>query len=303
VASVVSLPGLAGGPAAAARALTAARTDPALAAQLSPIVNAARGATVTLMTVVPRTSFDSAQAGRLVAALRDELPQALRGTGMQALVGGTSAAIADFGHEINTKTLLVLGLIVALAVALLAIAFRSLPVALTGLAGTLLSVGATYGLLVLVFQKGFGQSILGFHSPGYIQVWLPLLLFAILVGLSTDYQVFLISRVKEEYERNGDPAGAIAAGLRRSGPVILSAATIMIIVFASFLLARVFEVKELGFAAAVAVFIDAAITRRLLVPAALRLLGRHAWPRTRLPSASPQAEITPATRQSTQART
>jgi putative drug exporter of the RND superfamily len=277
VASVISLPSLTGGPAAADRALAAARADRALAAELAPVVNAAHGATITLMTVVPRTAFDSASAAQLVTSLRRELPPALRGTGLRAFVGGTTAAIVDLGHEINAQTPLVLALILALAVVLLAAAFGSPLVALTGLAGTLLSVGAAYGLLVLVFQKGSGQAILGFRSPGFIQDWLPLFLFAILVGLSTDYQVFLISRVREEWERTRDPARAIITGLRRSGPVILSAATIMIIVFASFMLARVFELKELGFALTAAVLIDAAVTRRVLVPAALRLLGSRAW--------------------------
>jgi putative drug exporter of the RND superfamily len=297
VASVTSLPALAGGPAAAARALAAARADPALAAQLSPVVNAAHGATVTLMTVSPRTAFDSAQSAELVTSLRSELPGALRGTGMRALVGGTSAAIADFGREISAKTPLVIGLIVALAAVLLVISFGSAPVALIGLAGTLLSVGAAYGLVHCVFQKGIGHSVLGFQSPGYIQDWLPLFLFAVLVGLSTDYQVFLISRVKEEWEHSGDAARAVAAGLQRSGPVILSAAAIMVVVFASFLLGRVFELKELGFALAVVVLIDAALTRRLLVPAALRLLGSHAWTRTRPPGSGQRANLEPGTRQ------
>lgn len=277
VASVTSLPVLTGGPAAAASALAAARADPALAATLSPVVNAAHGGTLTLMTVTPRDSFDSAQATQLVGRIRQELPAALQGTGLHALVGGASAAITDLSAEISAKTPLVIALILAVALLLLAAAFRSPAVALIGLAGTMLSVGAAYGLLVLVFQEGAGQPVFGFTSPGFIQDWLPLLLFAVLVGLSTDYQVFLISRVREEWERGHDAAGAIAAGLRRSGPVILSAATIMVIVFASFLLARVFELKELGFALAVVVLLDAAVTRRLLVPAALRLLGRRAW--------------------------
>lgn len=289
VASVTDLPALAGGPGAAARVLAAARTNPALAAQLAPVVNAAHGATATLTTVVPRTAFDSAQAAQLVADLRGELPVALRGTGLHALVGGATAAIVDLGHEINSKSPLVLALIIAFSFMLLAAAFRSPLVALTGLAGTLLSVGAAYGLLVLVFQKGMGQAVLGFQSPGYIQDWLPLFLFAVLVGLSTDYQVFLISRVKEEWEHTRDPARAIAVGLQRSGPVILSAATIMIIVFASFLLASVFELKELGFALAAAVIIDAAVTRRLLVPAALHLLGSYAW--TRQPAARRKVQL------------
>lgn len=287
VASVTSLPAMLGGPAAAAWTLAAARTDPALAAALSPVVNAAHGATLTVMTITPRTAFDSAQAAQLVTGLRRELPAALRGTGMQALVGGATAEATDLISEINAKTPLVLAVIVAVALLLLAAAFRSPLVALIGLAGTLLSVGAAYGLVVLVFQKGAGQTVLGFHSPGYTQYYLPLTLFAVLVGLSTDYQVFLISRVKEEWERSHDAARAVAAGLRRSGRVIVSAATIMIILFASFLLAAEIDLKELGFALAVVVLIDAMLTRRLLVPAALRLLGDRAWIRPGRPTPQP----------------
>jgi putative drug exporter of the RND superfamily len=275
VRSVSSLPDMLGGPAAAARVLAAARINPSLTAQLSPIVNVAHGTTV--MTVTPRTAFDSTQANQLVSGLRHELPGALRGTGMRAYVGGATAEIADFTSEVNAKTPLVITVIIVIALLLLAAAYRSPLVALTGLLGTLLSVGAAYGLVVLVFQKGGGQAVLGFRSPGYTQGYLPLSLFAVLTGLSTDYQVFLISRIKEEWDRSHDAARAIAVGLHHSGRVILSAATIMVIVFASFLLATRIDLKELGFALAIVVLIDAAITRRLLVPAALRLLGSRAW--------------------------
>jgi RND superfamily putative drug exporter len=192
-------------------------------------------------------------------------------------VGGATSEVTDLTDAINAKTWLVVGVIVAVALALLGAAFRSPLVALSGLLGTLLSVGAVLGLVVLVFQKGAGQSVLGFRSPGYVQDYLPLVLFAILVGLSTDYQVFLISRVREEWERSHDAAGALVAGLQHSSRVILSAATIMVIVFASFMFASEVELKELGFAFAAVVLVDAALTRRLLVPAALRLLGRQAW--------------------------
>jgi putative drug exporter of the RND superfamily len=277
VATVTSLPAAAGGPQAAAKALAAARTDPALAAQLAPVVNALHGATVTVLTITPRAAFDSAQASSLVASLRQELPGELRGTGMQALTGGAAAEVSDLTNEINAKTPLALALIVAVALVLLATAYRSPLVALTGLAGTMLSVGAAYGLVIVVFQNGAGQSVFGFSSPGFTQDYLPLSLFAVLTGLSTDYQVFLISRIKEEWERSHDAAHAITTGLERSSRVILSAATIMVIVFASFLLATSVDLKELGFALAAVVLIDAAITRRLLVPAALRLLGDTAW--------------------------
>ncbi len=279
VQSVTSLPDLLGGPVVTAQRLVAARTDRSLAASLDAIVNADHGSTLTVTTVVPRKGFDSAQATQVVSALRRELPSALSGTDMRALVGGTSAGIVDLSHEINTKTPLVLALILVIAVMVLAAAFRSPIVALVGLAGTLLSVGAAYGLLVLVFQNGAGQTVFAFHSPGFVQNWLPLILFAVLVGLSTDYHVFLVSRVREEWERSGDPARAITVGLERSVPVILSAATIMIVVFASFIFAVEFALKEVGFAFAIVVLIDAALTRRLLVPAVLRLLGDRTWRR------------------------
>jgi RND superfamily putative drug exporter len=277
VSSVTSLPGMLGGPPAAARALAAARTSPMLAAQLAPIVNARNGATLTVMTITPRGAFDTAQATQLVTSLRAELPAALRGTGMRALVGGATAANADSTHEINAKTPLVLALIILVALVLLGAAFRAPLVALAGLAGTLLSVGAAYGLLHCVFQAGHAGDIFGYQSTGFVESFLPLMLFAILVGLSTDYQVFLISRIREEWERTGDPAQAIAAGLSRSGPVILSAAAIMVIVFGSFTATSYVVTKEIGFALAAVILIDAAITRRLLVPAALRLLGSRAW--------------------------
>jgi RND superfamily putative drug exporter len=277
IQSVTSLPDLLGGPAAAAQQLASARTDRSLAASLGAIVNTDHGSTLTVTMVVPRSAFDTAQATQVVSNLRRELPSALRGTDMRALVGGTSAGIVDLSHEINTKTPLVLALILVVAVLVLAIAFRSPLVALVGLAGTLLSVGAAYGLLVLVFQNGAGQAVFGFHSPGFLQNWLPLILFAVLVGLSTDYHVFLVSRVREEWAQTGDPARAITVGLKRSVPVILSAATIMIVVFASFIFAIELVLKEVGFAFAIVILIDAVLTRRLLVPAVLRLLGDLAW--------------------------
>jgi putative drug exporter of the RND superfamily len=239
-----------------------------------------------VLTVIPRTAFDSAEATDLVKALRTEVRTRLRGTDMTVLVGGATAAVVDFTKEIDSKTPLVLTLIVLLALAVLAAAFRSIVVALVGLAGTLLSVGSAYGLLVLVFQRGAGGSVLGFTSPGFIQSWLPLLLFATLTGLSTDYQVFLVSRIKEERDAGAGPPDAVAAGLHRSSPVILAAATIMIVVFAAFMSADELEIKEMGFALAAVVLIDATLVRRLMVPAALLLLGDRVWRRREVGSRS-----------------
>jgi RND superfamily putative drug exporter len=277
VRSVTSLPELLGGVKVAEQQLVVARTSPAMAASLSTIVNAQHGSNLTAMTVVPKGSFDTTEANQLVISLRRELPAALVGTDMHALVSGTSAGIVDFTKEINDKTPLVIGLVLLVAMLVLASAFRSVLVALVGLIGTMLSVGAAYGLLVLVFQKGSGQTLFDFRSPGFLQDWLPLLLFAVLVGLSTDYQVFLVSRVREEWEDSDNPVRAVFVGLRRSGRVILSAATIMIVVFASLIFAVELTLKELGFALSTVVFIDAVLTRRMFVPATLRLLGDRAW--------------------------
>ena len=277
VRSVTSLPSVLGGPRAAAAMLAAARTSPALAGKLSPLVNAANGANVTVMIVTPRTAFDTIQASKLVTSLRHDLPSALRGTGMHALVGGATAAVTDVTHEISRKTPLVMALIILVALLLLGAAFRSPLVAVVGLIGTLLSVGAAYGLLHCVFQVGHLGNIVDYRATGTVESFLPLMLFAILVGLSTDYQVFLISRIKEEHDHSHDPAKAVAVGLARSGPVIVSAAAIMIIIAGSFVFTTFVVTKELGFALATVILIDAAITRRLLVPAALRLLGSRAW--------------------------
>jgi RND superfamily putative drug exporter len=140
-----------------------------------------------------------------------------------------------------------------------------------------LSIGAAFGLTVLVFQDGHGEHLLGFTSPGYIQSWMPLTLFMILFGLSMDYEVFMVSRIREEWERSGDTVEAVARGLERTGGVVTSAATIMVAIFASFLLVAIPEMKQMGFGLAVAVLIDATIVRAMLVPAFMRLAGRWNW--------------------------
>jgi RND superfamily putative drug exporter len=288
VASVASLPRLLSGLPPTQRSLQSAAADPAATAALRPFIDVDRGGTVTVIGVLPRTAFDSAEAARLVKDLRTVTRARTQGTDLHVLVGGATAAVVDFTDEINAKTALVLTLVVVLALVVLAVAFRSAVVALVGLIGTMLSVGAAYGALVLVFQQGAGESVLGFTSPGFIQSWLPLLLFATLTGLSTDYQVFLVSRVKEERDAGATPPAAVTEGLRRSGPVILAAATIMIVVFAAFMSATELEIKEMGFALAAVVFIDAVIVRRLMVPAALLLLGNRVWTRRAAPPTTPE---------------
>jgi putative drug exporter of the RND superfamily len=160
---------------------------------------------------------------------------------------------------------------------LLLVVFRSVVLPLLGVALNLLSVGAAYGLLVLVFQHGIGAGLFGFQQVDTIQAWLPLFLFSVLFGLSMDYQVFLLSRIQERHSRTGDTRDAVAFGLRTTGGIITGAAVIMVAVFAGFAAGRLVELQQTGFGLAVAVLIDATLVRSVLVPAAMRLLGKWNW--------------------------
>jgi len=174
-------------------------------------------------------------------------------------------------------------IVLGLSFILLTIVFRSLVVPAKAIVMNLLSVGAAYGAIVLVFQKGgpaIGKAIadaLGFQQVDAIEAWLPLFLFSILFGLSMDYHVFLLSRIREEYDKTHDNAEAVAYGLRTTGGIITGAAIIMVAVFAGFAAGRLVSLQEMGFGLAVAVFIDATIVRSMLVPSAMRLLGDRNW--------------------------
>jgi RND superfamily putative drug exporter len=157
------------------------------------------------------------------------------------------------------------------------VAFRSIVVPVKAILMNLLSVGAAYGLLVLVFQKGYGADLLGFQQVEVIQTGLPLFLFAVLFGLSMDYHVFLLSRVRERFLETGDNAEAVAYGLRSTGRLISGAALIMVAVFSGFAMGDLVPMQQMGFGLAVAVLIDATIVRCILVPAGMRLLGRWNW--------------------------
>jgi RND superfamily putative drug exporter len=167
--------------------------------------------------------------------------------------------------------------VLALSFLLLLMVFRSLLLPLKAILMNLLSIGAAYGLVTLVFQEGYGERLLDFTSTGTIQVDLIVLTFAVLFGLSMDYEVFLLSRVKEEWERTGDTNRAVALGLERTARTITSAAAIMVAIFAAFMFTSLPEVKQIGFALAVAIFIDATLIRVVLVPATMRLLGDWNW--------------------------
>ncbi|MHB8693450.1 MAG: MMPL family transporter [Solirubrobacteraceae bacterium] len=258
--------------AATARAVAVLRSERNLAVveqlQLTP--------STSLLVANPLLHVDSAAAAALVGTLRAQLPPAV-GSNATAQLGGVTAETADYSQRTNQITPWVIGFALLLAFSLLLWLFRSPLLALKAIVLNLLTIGAAIGLCVLVFQDGHGQSLLGFTSPGYLQSWMPLTLFVVLFGLSMDYEVFIVSRIREEWERSGDNTEAVARGLERTGSVVTSAATIMVAIFGSFLLVVIPEMKQMGFGLAVSVLIDATIVRAMLVPAFMRIAGRWNW--------------------------
>lgn len=259
-------------------ALQTAAQDPQVAQALGYLVNLGRGGDLTAVTVVPRTASDANASLDLVRRIRGSIaPAALAGVALRAYVGGFPAQIVDLSDESLRKLAPVVGLVLLLSFLLLTMVFRSLFLPLKAIVMNLMSVGAAYGLLVLVFQEGVGARLFHFNSPGYLQVYLPLFTFALLFGLSMDYEVFLIGRMREEWERGGDNTRAVSRGLQHTARAITSAAAIMVAVFAAFAFTRVVETQEIGFALAAAILVDATIIRVVLVPAAMRLIGHWNW--------------------------
>lgn len=258
--------------------LRAVAAQPQMAGYLAYMVNVQQGTTVTILSVVPRVAVDSNTATHFVEVLRQTLiPQARGNVPVTILVGGLTAQIVDMSVESTNKLPLVVGTVLLLSFVLLTLVFRSLFLPLKAILLNLLSVGAAYGLLVLIFQEGRGAHLFHFTPVGNVQVFLPLLTFALLFGLSMDYEVFLIGRMKEEWEHTHVNEKAVARGLQHSARAITSAAAIMVAVFAAFAFTRMLEIQEMGFALAVAVLVDATIIRILLVPAAMRLMGHWNW--------------------------
>jgi RND superfamily putative drug exporter len=264
---------------AALRADLARQPDVALAspAQFSP------AGTAAVLTVIPRTSPQDAQTSALVRSLRDTVvPRATAGTGITALIGGPTAASIDTAALISARLLAVVAFVIVLSVLLLMAAFRSVVIPLVSAVLTLLSTGAAYGVIVAVFQWGWlgGGIDNGVTAP--VDPWIPLMLFALLFGFSMDYQVFLVSRIREEWQAR--PAGsrtadsdAVANALARTGRIITSAAAIMICVFAAFVLGDLRVLRVIGLGMAVAVLLDATLVRMVATPAILQLTGRANW--------------------------
>lgn len=241
-----------------------------------PIPNEAGDAAI--MQIIPATSPQDEATGTLVRNLRDQVvPEALAGTGLEPRIGGLSAAVEDFSDYTMRMLPVVMTLVLLLSFILLMAVFRSILVPLKAVIMNLLSVGAAYGLMVAVFQWGWGISLVGVGKEGPIEAWAPMMLFAVVFGLSMDYEVFLLSRIKEEYDRTGDNALAVADGVAATARVITAAAAIMVCVFGAFVLGPDRALKLFGFGMAAAVLIDATLVRMVLVPATMELLGDRNW--------------------------
>jgi RND superfamily putative drug exporter len=242
------------------------------AAQLNPAGD------IAVLTAYPATSPQSAATQALVSRLRDTMvPQMRRATGAQVHIGGPTAVFDDLGHTLTNKLPLFIGVVVLLSALLLMAVFRSVLVPLKAVLMNVLSIGAAFGVVVAVFQWGWLANVIGVDRTGPIESFLPVMLFAIVFGLSMDYEVFLMSRVHEEWVRRRDASGAVVEGVATTGRVITAAATIMVCVFASFVLGDSRVIKLFGVGLASAVFIDAFVIRTVLVPAVMELLGRRAW--------------------------
>jgi len=220
----------------------------------------------------------SQQSMDSVSMIRSEyVPQSFGEVTVRVFVTGDSAHMVDFNQTTSDYTPIIFAYVLALSFIILILAFRSIVIPVTAIIMNLLSVAAAYGLIVLVFQKGVGAGLFGFIQVEAIETWLPLFLFAVLFGLSMDYHVFLLSRMRERFMQKKDNAEAVSFGLRSTGRLITGAALIMVAVFIGFALGDLVMMQQMGFGLAVAVFLDATLVRCVLVPATMKLLGKYNW--------------------------
>jgi putative drug exporter of the RND superfamily len=235
------------------------------------------GGLIVLTVPVAGDSVSAAAVDAVRDLREDVIPAAFAGAGAQAFVGGATAEDIDYYDVMDQWLPVVLVFVLGLSFILLTIAFRSIVVPATAIAMNLLSVGAAYGLLVLVFVKGFGNELFGFQQVDIVEAWVPLFLFAVLFGLSMDYQVFLLSRIRERYTQTGSNEDAVSFGVGSTARLITGAALIIIAVFAGFARGDLVMFQQMGFGVAVALLIDATIIRSVVVPATMKLLGRWNW--------------------------
>jgi RND superfamily putative drug exporter len=266
-------------PGQAAAALPALRAAVATAPDVAAVTppRLAPGGTVAVQEVYPASAPQASATTNLVNHLRnDVVPPVEKRTGVRVLVGGFTAGSIDFSRVLASKLPLFIGIVVVLSALLLLVIFRSLVIPVQAALMNLLSIGGALGVTVAVFQDGVLGSVIGVEK-GPVEPWIPVLMFAVVFGLSMDYEVFLVSRVREEWVRKRDATAAVADGISFTGRVITAAAAIMVCVFLSFMLGDERSIKEFGFGLAAAVFLDALVVRCVLLPAVLELLGPLTW--------------------------
>jgi len=255
---------------------SAIEADPGIASVTEP--EPVAGSSVATMLAFPTTSpQDDATVATIQRLRGTTFPAVLSDSGSRAHIGGQTASWADIGQKVRDRLPLFIGAVILMSFVLLMLVFRSVLVPLKAAAMTLLSLGAAYGVIVAVFQRGWGMDLIGLESTVPVIPFIPMFMFAVLFGLSMDYEVFLLSRVREEYVRTGDSDTAVIRGIASSARVITSAALIMICVFLGFVLDEDPATKMLGLGLATAVLVDATVVRMVLVPATMRLLGRANW--------------------------
>ncbi len=292
-------------------AITGLKREALASGQMLTPIEVTRNAdnTVARITIPLVGKGTDAKSNAALASLRDRIVPSTVGKvdGAEYAVTGITAASHDFNSKMKGALPYVFGFVLAFAFLLLLVSFRSVVIAAKAIVLNLLSVGAAYGVLVLVFQKGWGEGILGFKSNGGIASWLPLFMFVILFGLSMDYHVFILSRIREAYDRGMKTEDAVEHGIKTTAGVVTSAAIVMVGAFAIFATMPILDMKEMGIGLAAAVLIDATIVRAVLLPATMRLLGDWNWylpkwlewlPRleheTRAPEAAPESAPAPA---------
>jgi putative drug exporter of the RND superfamily len=247
-------------------------------ASVAPLALIGPKSNVALIVVYPTTAPQDGATTNLVIHLRnDVIPTAVGTSGAKVLVGGDTAIFIDFAHVLSAKLPLFIGLVVLLSFILLSIVLRSLVIPLTAAVMNLLSIGAAFGILVFVYQWGHLGKIIGIDRAGPIESFIPVMLFAIVFGLSMDYQVFLVTRMHEEYLKSGDNRIAVRNGLAATGKTISAAALIMILVFGSFVLGGQVVIKEFGLGLAGGILIDAVFIRMAVVPSVMMMLGKSNW--------------------------
>jgi putative drug exporter of the RND superfamily len=264
--------------------------DPGVAAVTAPVISESR--TTSLIEVIPTSAPQSAATVHLVRELRHDVLRTYDSSAVTFHVGGPTAAGIDCSAVVASRTPIFVGAVLLLSFLLLMAVFGSLLVPLKAVVMNLLSIGSAYGIMVAVFQWGWAKHLVGISHGGPIEPWAPMMLLAIVFGLSMDYEVFLLSRIREEHDRTGDNSTAVVEGLAGTARVITAAAAIMVAVFASFVLGDIRAIKLVATGLAAALLIDATIVRCVLVPATMELLGeRNWWMPTWLPRITPRITV------------